>query len=899
MNGFTLANPAGLGLLALMMPILALHILRPRRRRVAVSSTYLWRGDERPVSSASPWQRLRWSALLAAQLLAVALLALAVARPSRAVPAELAQHTVFIVDASGSMRARDGDPDRIAAAVDAIDDLRDDLPDGGIVSVVEAAERARVLVTASDDADDIDRALGALAPAEGPGDLAGAFTLAAALDTGIEPIGFVLVSDGQIPDELASAAPPGTRLVGVGELSTNRAIEQLTVEPRGDAMHVRAVVRHLGGPAVVEPLVIDVDGRQAITQDVSLADGATEVVEADVPAGEAIVARLGGDDLLAVDSTAYAVGRQRQALRVGLIGDGAFVEQALAAIGEIEIVRDPDLESPSAAGDIDVLVVDGVAVPDGIDVPILAFAPPGGIPGGVDVDGAAGGLIDAPIITSVDSTDGLLAGLDLSQIGIVAAQRVAPANPSTVALVGSEDGPLLLAGATDVQRFVYVAFTPTQSDLPLQVAFPVLVDRAVAGLAAGPQQLAAVIAGQPLPIDPAVVTTVTTPAGQQLTLQPGDPAPLAAATGFWQIRVGDQPAVTVAVNADPGESVLAPRLSVALPPAIGTDGPGADPSAADRRPAGTTLASLLWAAVAALALVMAVEWWLAARARAVPHRQWRAAQVLRGAVAALALVALLDPHLDRPADDVAVTFLVDASASLGPNGQVAAEQFVRDAVDAMPASARAAVVAFGADARLDQPTARSVVFDSVQVRVDDSATDVAAALRLGQAVLPSDARRRIVLVSDGRASGGNPATGTEVRDLAAAGIPVDAVVVEPVQGADVAVASIEVPSLARVGDAVAVTAVVRSTVDTTATVTLTRDGEEVGRRTVELSAGDTPVVFTDTAAAPDAAATAWRSPAPQPRTPSRRTTCRSRRCRSRARRRCSWWRDRRARRGHS
>ena len=112
------ANPAGLALLGLAIPVILTHILRPRRLPVTVSSTMLWRKLERPVAAAKPWQKLRWSLLLLAQLLAVTGLALAVARPQRVEASPLPQHTVFIIDASGSMAATDGSPDRLADAVD-------------------------------------------------------------------------------------------------------------------------------------------------------------------------------------------------------------------------------------------------------------------------------------------------------------------------------------------------------------------------------------------------------------------------------------------------------------------------------------------------------------------------------------------------------------------------------------------------------------------------------------------------------------------------------------------------------------------------------------------------------------------------------------------------------------
>ena len=99
----SLANPAALGLLALAIPVLLLHVLKPRREQRTVASTFLWRSVAQPVSAAKPWQRLRPSVLLLLQLLAVALLAVAVADPVRVTDAPLSAHTVFIIDASGSM----------------------------------------------------------------------------------------------------------------------------------------------------------------------------------------------------------------------------------------------------------------------------------------------------------------------------------------------------------------------------------------------------------------------------------------------------------------------------------------------------------------------------------------------------------------------------------------------------------------------------------------------------------------------------------------------------------------------------------------------------------------------------------------------------------------------------
>src|SRR5687767_10992776 len=91
--------------------ILLLWMLRPRRPRVRIPSVLLWAVSPAERQSARPWQRLRNHPLLWLQLLVALIAALAAARPY--LPAQGAsQHLIVLLDASGSMRARDVSPDR-------------------------------------------------------------------------------------------------------------------------------------------------------------------------------------------------------------------------------------------------------------------------------------------------------------------------------------------------------------------------------------------------------------------------------------------------------------------------------------------------------------------------------------------------------------------------------------------------------------------------------------------------------------------------------------------------------------------------------------------------------------------------------------------------------------------
>lgn len=817
------ANPAGLWLATLVIPIIVLHILRPRRTSTVVSSTFLWRALERPVTSATPFKRLRPSWLLLLQLLAALLIAAAVANPVRVEAAPLADHTVFLVDASGSMAALDGEPDRMADAVARAKELRDELPSGGVASVIAVGPVPRVLLSSSPDEAAFDEALATIEAQPGRADFAGAFSLAAGLETADAPIGFVLLSDGGLTVEEQRVLPPGTTYERIGRDDTNRGIVDLSAVPNDDgSLHLTAVVAHRGGPPATQTLRLDVDGRTVERTEVELRQGADVTVEVDAPAGDRIEAFLEGEDLLAADNRRSAVASRRQAVKVHVAGEqDPFLLALLDAIGGVELVEDP--------ADADLLIYDRTPIPDGIDTPFLAIAPPGGAPG-IDVSGS----VEQPVVTLIAGDDALVQGLDLDAVAIAAAQRVT--SPTAEVLVGAEAAPLLLRGRAGTTPFLYLAFPVADSNLPVQIAFPILGDRIITELTGAALPPTDVSVGDPLPAAGGVnAVTLTDPLGRVSVVPTGAPAPRADQAGFWTITAEGRPTNTVAVNPAPSESELTP--AAALPTERRPLRPGEEPpeSQTSYRP---------WL-VGALLAVLVLELLLARRAVGVSRRQWRSSVVLRVATAACLVAALLGLAITRTADEVATVFVIDASDSMGTAGRDAALDWVRQALDEQPGGALAGAILFGGDARIEALLRENLTLGQPAVQVDPSRTDLAGALRLGAAVLPDDARRRVVLLSDGRATQGDATA--EAQALRAAGIGVDVVLIDDVGGADVAVARLDVPSLARVGEAVPIEAVLESSFEGPAVVNLLRDGQLVSSQAVDLVVGRQTVRFTDTA----------------------------------------------------
>ena len=208
--------------------------------------------------------------------------------------------------------------------------------------------------------------------------------------------------------------------------------------------------------------------------------------------------------------------------------------------------------------------------------------------------------------------------------------------------------------------------------------------------------------------------------------------------------------------------------------------------------------------------------------RTVPRRQHRWATWLRLSGVMLLVLALAHPVAARVVRERSVLFLLDQSASVSPAGRALQDLFVAEAIGQAPAEARSGTAVFAREMRMDVALAPGRVPQQVRTVVDESGTDIAAALRGAVAVLPSEGSRRVVLVTDGAETSGDARAAA--RELAELGVAVDVVSLESRRGPDALIEGLEAPAAAREGELVPVTVVVRSNQSGEATLSV-RAGE--------------------------------------------------------------------------
>ena len=109
-------SPTAFLLFGLAAPIVALYILKLRRRREPVSTLLFWEQIFREKQTTSLFQKLKHLLSLLLQLLFLALLVLALARPQFAFMTKSARQLILIIDRSASMNALDGTLSRLESA---------------------------------------------------------------------------------------------------------------------------------------------------------------------------------------------------------------------------------------------------------------------------------------------------------------------------------------------------------------------------------------------------------------------------------------------------------------------------------------------------------------------------------------------------------------------------------------------------------------------------------------------------------------------------------------------------------------------------------------------------------------------------------------------------------------
>ena len=613
-----------LGLLA--VPIILLYMLRLRRQEMMVSSTMLWQKLLRDREANAPWQKLRRNLLLILQLIILGLLVFALARPFLPVPRVISGSVVVLLDGSASMLATDVEPTRFDQASSEVAALIDNLSGTDQMTLILVGSTPTVLASATGDRTVLRAALAEAVATPSGANWPAAFALANGAAQGFRDARVIVVSDGGLPAGLPPL-PGDSAFIPIGESAENLAVTALATRNTADGPQLFAQVVNHGLVDQEALLSIRLDGTLFDSQRVLVPAGDNANLTWHIPDD---TATIGADltelsaDFLAIDNSAWAVHEGGISNRALLISEGnLFLEQLYGVLPGIEAFRgDPETPLTGEGTDpFDLYVFDGVPLPETLPAgdllvinpqPTTVAAPLLQI-GAIFSDTNVTQLVNSPLLNFVDWS-----GVQILQARDVEA-------PWAQTLVGATGGPLVLTGERGGYRIAVITFDLRQSDLPLRIAFPILMANITNWLSPGrafdaPNGLQV---GAPVNILPGASTSavlVVRPDGTSWrTDVTGDNILYTETTapGLYQVLLqdatGEQPAGQFAVNLfAPEES----RIELATTILLGQTEVSAptDEDVGQRE---------LWSWLVGIAfLVLLVEWWVHHRGTRRPTFRW-------------------------------------------------------------------------------------------------------------------------------------------------------------------------------------------------------------------------------------------------------------------------------------
>lgn len=506
---------AGAILAAITLPLLlALYILKLRRRRRAAPSTLLWTRAVEDLRANAPFQRLRPSWLLLLQLLVLVLVALAVMQPRMDLGASRGGRVVILVDHSASMNTTDaaGGRSRLEQAKRLAADRVSKLMSGGLFSgapsevmVIAFSDRAEVRSPFSGSLEQVKSSIEGIEATDAPTRIGEALTLARAFTTQVDPDApnsaperpaqLELFSDGRISDlgeqSLRGGESLSYTMVG-SDATANAGLETVAADrtsAKPEEIEVFAAFRNTGPEAVSGDAQLVVDGivRAVTPRPVAIAAAREQSGRFDPGVSRLTFApfeqsrrgvvevRWLAEDAYMVDNSASLAMAPPKRLRVALVGDKAEVLRMLLEgmpLAELHFYGCDEFASALADGRVgsdrhDVIVLVD-CWPEGLrSGRILSF----GVPKGAEAPTFNPyGLKERVRVASAVREHPILRSVNLDEVVVAEMTATAPTREVQV-LADSIDGPVIAFGQRGALQAVVVPFHPLDSNWPLLRSF--------------------------------------------------------------------------------------------------------------------------------------------------------------------------------------------------------------------------------------------------------------------------------------------------------------------------------------------------------------------------------------------------------------------------------------------
>jgi Ca-activated chloride channel family protein len=474
-----LLNPLGLLLLGLIPLLLIIHSLKPKAREVEITDLFLWKEVLKEIRGGSRIQTLMKNLPLLLQILIVILSSLVLAEPVWTRPARIKGNAVLVLDSSASMQARTNKGIRFDRAKEEALKLVGSLSDESRMLIIEAADRPRIRSPFSKDKKRLREVIERIQPTDVSGDIESAVYLAFSF---VEPSNedkVHLITDGAFSglDRLLQKHKKlQPYIISGGDKNVGITNFQCRPDPEiRDVYQALLEIKNFNPQPVITPVQVTIGEETVFKKTVGLRglESKRFIIPLLRPGGKIAKASLDFPDDFPLDNYAYNVLRDPGELSILLVSPGNyFLKTLLESYPHFKIDTLKEINRSSWEEQVrnhDLIILDGISPPSierGNFLMINAFSP--------SIPITKTGVLENPLILDWDRRHPVMQNLDLEGLQVKTASLV-KAETGIKPLLEAGNHGLIYAYEKESLRAIFITFDLKQSDLPLRVAFPVLM----------------------------------------------------------------------------------------------------------------------------------------------------------------------------------------------------------------------------------------------------------------------------------------------------------------------------------------------------------------------------------------------------------------------------------------
>ena len=488
----TFFSPLYLISILALVPLILMYLLKKEHEDIVLSSNYLWNKMLKDIEANKPWQRLRKNLLFILQMLLIIFIALALARPQIFKGGINSENLIIVLDKSASMKNKDpSGATRFQRAKDEIEGLIKNTKAHTKTTIIAMDKKPHIAINSSEDKNLLKKRLGEMGANDTSDNVKDTVSMVKALVKDKEAYDVIFFTDKDIKTDMENF-----KVNIIGEKGSNVSIDNLSYTRSDETITALSTISNHSD--------IDQSFDLSIYGDEEILDVEEVVLKAKESRDiyfenlnktiNILKAEIDIKDSLDADNTRYAVINSnlvKKALIVAQKGN-IFLEKAIGVTESIEVYKSNE-KSPENLKGYDLYIFDG-KLPEVLptDGNIVMFNPNTNDLFNVSNTEESGEITlkDDELFKYVD--------LDFYIDKTSTIEAVKWLRP-----ILELNGKIVMGkGVKDNQKIVAVAFDIRDTDLPLKMDFPILIQNILDyTLNINTQEQAEVLAGEEIGIN--------------------------------------------------------------------------------------------------------------------------------------------------------------------------------------------------------------------------------------------------------------------------------------------------------------------------------------------------------------------------------------------------------------